>query len=147
MNYKEILENAVINAKKAHDDKLEIENVIQSLNFSIQDFTDGKMELRISTRTKRKPAPINLLHVTASYLLNEQPEEYQALCFYIVETQKSFELAEWIVSENGYPCRISYSNKKDVYCGNKQELEQALADLMNSAKAGDILFKMMRKGS
>ena len=145
MNYKEILENAVMNARKTHNDKLEIDSVIQSLNLSIREFTDDKMELRILRKTKKKSpiSPNALLSVTASFLLNEQTEEYQVICFYIEESGEEIELAERVMSENGYPCRISYSNKKDVYCGNKQELEQALADLMNSATAGEILFKMM----
>ncbi|QZY64361.1 hypothetical protein K7H99_19625 [Providencia rettgeri] len=145
MNYKEILEKAVKSAQRTQNAKREIENVIEGLNISIQDFTDGKMGLVIATKQRSKKGVSNpLMQAAGSLFLNEQIENYNAICFHIISNDRYFELAEWGMNEQGYPCKISYSDKRDVYCSNKLELEQALGDLMNSPKAGEILLKMMK---
>nr|WP_272579379.1 hypothetical protein [Providencia sp. PROV265] len=146
MNYKEILENAVKAAQKTQNDLREIKNSIESLNISIQDFTDGKMHFVISEKSKNKDIPGSsvLSGVTAAIFASHMQIPYKALCFYLPYSNQEFELAELATSESGYPCKITYSNK-DVYCANREEFEQALADLMNTPNAGEILLEVMPK--
>ncbi|MGM0936282.1 MAG: hypothetical protein ACQEWL_06645 [Pseudomonadota bacterium] len=140
MNYKEILENAVKAAQKTHNDLREIKNVIESLNISIQDFTDGKMHFILSEKVRNNGLSGSSL--SEIIFSNNQQEIYKALCFYIPFGNKEIELAELATSESGYPCKITYANK-DIYCGNKEEFEQALADLINTPNVGEILLEVI----
>lgn len=143
MKYKDKLESAIAAATKANNNKDEISNVIKELSMSIEDFSDGKATLTVAGQYREKTNSFpTAIASAAGYLAGIQRETYQAIFLQDVSGKKRYELAEWSVPKEGYPVTISYG-KRDIYCSNRTELEEALANIIGSVTAGDYLLKIM----
>lgn len=140
MNYDDILKKAIKLAEQSQDNKKEIKDIFQSISFSIENFTDGKASLRIIEKVREDGAFSRI----ARYTAGENPvDTYNAICIYIIQQRTGIEIAEWKIGKEGYPCSLTYSNNKEVYCSNKAELEQALAELIGTTEVGEILLEII----
>ncbi|WP_272573323.1 hypothetical protein [Providencia sp. PROV259] len=144
MNYEDILRKAISLAEKSQDNKREIEKVFDSLRMSIENFTNGKVSLLIIEKQRDDDSITHQLSRAARYVAGERAIDiYNAICIYYIQVNKRIEIAEWKMGTEGYPCRIIYSNNREVYCSNKEELEQALAELIGSPDVGEILLRIL----
>lgn len=143
MNYEDILRKAISLAEKSQDNKKEIKQIFHSLSMSIENFTDGKASLHIIEKERNSNALTTQLYRAAGYVVGGRNTNlYEAICIYSSQMIKYIEIAEWKIGTEGYPCRIIYSNK-EVYCTDKEELEQALAELIGSVEVGETLLAIL----
>ncbi|WP_260250067.1 hypothetical protein [Morganella morganii] len=143
MKYKDKLESAIAAATKANNNKDEISNVIKELSMSIEEFSNGNATLTIASQYRKKINSFpTALASAAEYLAGLQNETYQAILLQDTSGKIIYELAEWRVPKEGYPVNISYG-KRDIYCSNRAELEEALANIIGSVTTGDYLLKIM----
>lgn len=139
MKFVKILEESVSAAKKANDHKSEISQVIIELTNSIEEFTNKKVTLIIDELIKSG------LQKTIFFLSDIKPDKEMALVLMELDnSDNKIVISKWKESDEGYPVIISYDNK-DIYCMNKEELEQALSYLIGSIKVGTILFNSINK--
>lgn len=145
MDFKGALNAGLLAAKKARSNKEEIISVIKELSWSIQEFTEGKISLEI-TSEKELSENHNAFTSVISSLASVTPyREYKALSL-IRRIEKNIRkkiIAEWRLNDSdGYPCVISY-NKQSVRCSTKDALAQALNDLISDARSGEAILELM----
>ncbi|MHC8315686.1 hypothetical protein [Pseudomonas sp. LB3P31] len=120
-------------AEKAIANKDEIDSVIEQLSEQLSQATNGRLKISIV----EKHSPLSGFSMSLSELVNRKT--YWAIAASNpLTTYQSTELAEWKLSESGYPCRIVLSDK-EIYCEDKTALENALSKMIATPEAGKKL--------
>ena len=117
----------------ADKNKREINSVFEELNKQLAKATDGKVNIELRT-----PSLLRLIYA-------EQSKKNQAIYAFnpLIKSADAKELARWNLDPNGYPCKISFSNK-ELYCGDKSALERTLADMLQDPTVGEALSKLIQ---
>ncbi|MGO2154589.1 MAG: hypothetical protein ACTH5V_02350 [Serratia proteamaculans] len=132
-------------AKKAADNRNEINSVIEELNSQIKEVSDDKASFGITSyyRQTNNNALVAFISI-AERMTSQKSEQYNALCVFDNEGKNGIEIAEWSQDDYGYPCTIKYNGQK-FFCSNKTELEESLAKLLKEVKAGNAILKQISK--
>lgn len=129
-------------AKTAVFNKNEINSVIAEIEEQIIEFSHNKATFGLGTfNRKRSESPMDAF---VSVLTPHPVETYEALAVWNSEGKSPIQLAEMSISENGYPCKITYDGN-DVYCNNKEELIFELSALLSSGKTGKAILEKMEE--
>ncbi|WP_278400437.1 hypothetical protein [Hafnia paralvei] len=145
MNYKDFITSAIEAAKAARGNKAEILEVIDNLDKSIQNVSEGRISLSITSGSSMMKA-MTATAILASTVLGTpsltQNEQYLTLFSTKKDVKSKRDIAQWSLGEDGYPVRLSY-DKRDVYCKDKASLEQALAELMGATATGEKMLELL----
>lgn len=144
MDFNKAMKAGMLAAKKARQNKNEINIVIASLNKEVRSLSNDTIELKITNEKKLSPK-INQLAVGLSALTGVSPYvEFQAISINKIDRPSEKEiLAEFRVNpSDGYPCVISYNNK-DISCRDMKTLMEALNNLMADAQTGEKLLGLL----
>ncbi|HGX3181971.1 TPA: hypothetical protein ACNH3N_004029 [Klebsiella variicola] len=144
MDFKKSLTEGLEAAKKARDNKKEILALISDVSKIIEDFSEGKVSLKITNERRLAKGATQLSAGLAAVLGETAYVDYKALSLTRNPqgTPKKI-LADWEIDQSdGYPCIISY-NKQDITCHNKETLQQALSELLSDASTGEKLLRLM----
>ena len=120
----------------ADKNKREINSVFEELNEQLAKATDGKVKVEIRDN----------FSVFSLRLFDEkQPKKNQAIWAFnpLFKSAGAKELARWDLDPNGYPCKISFSNK-ELYCEDKPALERTLANMLQDPTVGEALSKLIQ---
>ncbi|MDE9569832.1 hypothetical protein [Xenorhabdus bovienii] len=128
-------------ATVAAENKKEINDLIKAVNKQLEETYDGKVHFSVRSLSKRvhKESAVANVFLDA---FNFGFVEYQGLCITNYDNKEPIELAEWKVSENGYPCIIKY-NDREAYCYNKDDLVVELSTLLSDVKTGKAILKQL----
>lgn len=129
-------------AKQAEANKAEVKEVFAELNRQLSEVTDGKVTLDRAKFYKEDPS--GYANITAS-LLGRARENYLGLG--IGHTNENYnlpkiEIAKWDMDKKGYPCTIKIGSD-ELYCEDRNALENALSNLMRDPDVGTAIFKYM----
>ncbi|MBN3988712.1 hypothetical protein ACMFFK_09560 [Serratia marcescens] len=147
-DFMESINDGLNAAKKADENKNEINSVFDELNFQLGKATNGAAKVirrafykEINTTTYANIAA----KMIGESLLNQQRETYLALAISHVNKEYNFndvEIAKWNIDKNGYPCVITLRSV-ELYCEDKEALEKALSELMRDPDVGTAVFNCM----
>ncbi|UTL92003.1 hypothetical protein [Pseudomonas fluorescens] len=133
------LEKGLDAAKQAESNKTEIRSVFGNLNKQLLSAFDGKLEIHIYTKTNPFAALVGISGGQAK-------PDYQFIGAKnpLAENKDTVEIAGWKLDPNGYPCKI-ISDDAEIYCENKEALEQALQHLLSRPDVGEKLYSLMKR--
>ncbi|HEM8561174.1 TPA: hypothetical protein U2Q33_000947 [Citrobacter farmeri] len=143
-DFKDSLLAGIAAAQKAENNRNEIRSIFSSVDEQIKDISDNKASLGRTRLYRKDESYANQAFIALAQQLNfgNKREEYTAIAIFDVEGKNGIEIAEWSEDDSGYPCSIRYSGEK-VFCSNKQELEQALSNLLMEVKTGEAILKQI----
>ena len=132
-------------AKEAHNNIREINLIIKETSNEVEAVSNGKALFGIGdfveVSENTGPLAASLAMMAAAYG-QEKRRRYKGLAIFNSEGKAGTEIAEWTQHENGYPCSIKY-NDFTLYCNDKEELENAIAELLKETKTGKAILSKM----
>lgn len=140
-DFRQSFSAAVAAAVVAAENKKEINDLIQEVSRQLEEAYEGKVHFgvwKLSKRLRKKDAVGNIF----MNVLNYETVEYQALCITNYDNKEPISLVEWKISDNGYPCIITY-DERDSYCYNKEDLIAELSTLLSDVKTGKAILKQL----
>lgn len=106
-------------AKTAASNKQEIYDVINEVDKQLGEIYESKVHFGIWDLTRTiKPKTNNIIGTALSQLSLER-ESYQGLTISDHENKNPIPLADWYMSENGYPCKITIDGRES-FCSDKK---------------------------
>lgn len=140
-NFEESISIGIQRADVAESNKNEIAEIFEDFSESFKRASDSKVFSRIDnqTRTIRQKTP-NVLWATAASILNDfSHESYKSLR--LSNGSKSYEIAEIIENEDGYPLRIKVNDDTSAY-SDKESLIRGLSQLATRTEVGKF-YKLL----
>ncbi|WP_129932919.1 MULTISPECIES: hypothetical protein [unclassified Pseudomonas] len=138
-NFLESFKKGMVAAEKAIANKNDIDAVFEQLSEALEQATDGKINVKIIT----KQEPLATFTMSLKDVINRKT--YQAIVAYNpLATGDAVELAQWKISETGYPCRVVLPDV-EIYCEDRRGLEDALAKLISTSTTGKIFKALMER--
>lgn len=134
-------------AKSAYNNINEINTILTSTSELIKEISNGKATFGIGTfyEKNENDTPLGAsIALMASTYGHETRKKYKGLAIFDAAGNAGEEIAVWTQHENGYPCSITY-NSYVLFCKNKDELENALAELLKQVKTGKAILSKMKK--
>ncbi|MDD2051082.1 hypothetical protein NPS46_00770 [Pseudomonas putida] len=127
-------------AKKAEDNKDEIDSVFEIMNQQLGDASEGKLKVEIIF--KSNPF-LDFLTVAAK---SASSGSYWAIAALnpLAESYAPKEIAKWKSDPNGYPCLV-ITDAEEMYCEDKAALEKALSYLLARPEVGKIFRSVMNQ--
>lgn len=143
-DFKKFLLAGVDAAKTAAANKKEIYDVINEVDKQLSEVYESKVHFGIWNLTRTiKPKNKNVFTSTLSALSFES-EDYQGLSITDHENKNPIALADWYMSENGYPCKIIMDGGES-FCSDKDELENEIASLLSHVRTGKAILKKLEE--
>ncbi|MGQ7271998.1 hypothetical protein [Marinobacter nauticus] len=140
-NFKTSFRKGIESAKAARENRSEIEKTLQDLNDELDELTNGKIEIIIHEFSE--PIEQDYASILISGFSKPKYIEYQGLAARNKTGSASVrELATWSQGREGYPCKIKFGNKTFI-CEDKEGLIEALQELLEDAKVGEIFEEIM----
>ncbi|MEN4608237.1 hypothetical protein ABEH06_13270 [Pantoea agglomerans] len=143
-DFKDLLLVGIAAAKAAVNNKKEIDDLIESINVKVKEISEGKALFGKGDFYKAKvvESKINKAVTISSFFSGFDTIKYEGVGVFDSNGKKGIALAEFIMSENGYPCTLMFDGERLV-CSNKIELENALSSLAQYVKTGEAILKQM----
>ncbi|EPA3164450.1 hypothetical protein ACQ26G_001561 [Yersinia enterocolitica] len=141
-DYKESLMAGIKAAKEAAKNKEEIKMVLKGVADQVEAISENKATFGLGKFTK-KTKNVNAFGVIID-LMNTPIEKYEALAIWDRDGKDGIEIAEWSEDEFGYPCMVKFSGQK-LFCSDKAELENSLAELLKGVKTGEAILAKIEK--
>lgn len=140
-NFEESISVGIERANVAEVNKNEIAEIFEDFSQSFQRASDSKIFSKIEkkTRTIRNNTSNPFLGVTIAMMNNLSYESYSAL--FLSNGSKSYEIAEIIENEDGYPIRIKIKDDTSAY-SDKESLIEGLSHLVSRTEVGK-LYKLL----
>jgi hypothetical protein len=140
-NFEESISVGIERANVAEVNKNEIAEIFEDFSQSFQRASDSKIFSKIEkkTRTIRNNTSNPFLGVTIAMMNNLSYESYTAL--FLSNGSKSYEIAEIIENEDGYPIRIKIKDDTSAY-SDKESLIEGLSHLVSRTEVGK-LYKLL----
>ncbi|EPC9413431.1 hypothetical protein ACR3SC_002607 [Klebsiella variicola] len=143
-DFKKYLLAGVDAAKTAAVNKKEIYDVINEVDKQLSEIYDSKVHFGVWKLTRPIKPKGNTLLGGALNAFNFDREEYQSLSISDHETKNPIPLADWYMSENGYPCKITIDGR-EAFCSDKEELENEIASLLSHVRTGKAILKKLEE--
>lgn len=140
-NFEESISVGIERANVAEVNKNEIAEIFEDFSQSFQRASDSKIFSKIEkkTRTIQNNTSNPFLGVTIAMMNNLSYESYTAL--FLSNGSKSYEIAEIIENEDGYPIRIKIKDDTSAY-SDKESLIEGLSHLVSRTEVGK-LYKLL----
>ncbi|MGA7506875.1 MAG: hypothetical protein WBW72_00965 [Erwinia billingiae] len=141
-DFKKYLLAGVDAAKSAAANKKEIHDVIDEVNKQLGEVYDSKVNFGIWNLNRDIKPKVNNIFGNAFSALSLERESYQGLAISDHEIKNPIPLADWYMSENGYPCKITLDGRES-FCSDKDELENEISNLLSHVKTGEAILKKL----
>ncbi|MCF5747103.1 hypothetical protein [Pseudomonas tremae] len=151
-DFKLALKKGLDAAEKAEANRKEIESVIEELNKQLQEDTDGKLEiiqdLDYADTSAAVRAAIFIGGLSGAVGMGNNAAHLQKVNYLSCrnprsENKNKLRLSEFKVGRAGYPCELKVGDE-EMFCEDKQALEQALSYLLSDPVAADKMYKVMQ---
>lgn len=143
-DFKKFLLAGVDAAKTAASNKQEIYDVINEVDKQLGEIYESKVHFGIWDLTRTiKPKNNNIIGAALGQLSLER-ESYQGLTISDHENKNPIPLADWYMSENGYPCKITIDGRES-FCSDKKDLENEIANLLSHVRTGKAILKKLEE--
>tara|TARA_R110001583_G_scaffold9243_3_gene43926 strand:- start:868 stop:1341 length:474 start_codon:yes stop_codon:yes gene_type:complete len=132
--------SAGINAAKvAEKNRDEIQTVFDEVNKQLEEVAGGTLSI-----DRKRYYVNNAIQDLAAIANFKQREVYEAVIAFNPKASGSAEkeLANWKMSNDGYPCRI-YIGSNHISCEDKKALEGAIQELLRDTAVGEKLYQLM----
>ncbi|WP_336716704.1 hypothetical protein [Pantoea ananatis] len=137
------LNEGMESAKRAEENRREIDSVFDELNKQVASVTNGKV--KIARATFRSLKEDNIWGLGIALNIPSNYVTYSGLgVFHTAIKGDPIEISKWNSDKNGYPCVIEIDKKK-LYCEDKESLEYNIAELLKEPFVGEAIIKMMRR--
>ncbi|WP_210526463.1 hypothetical protein [Pantoea ananatis] len=136
------LHEGMDSARRAEENKKEIDNVFDELNQQLASATDGNVKI---IRTTFRILKDDNVWGLVTMALPGNYTSYSGLG--VAHTQlglSPIEVCKWSSDKNGYPCIIEIDKRK-LYCEDKESLEYNIAELLKDSSVGNAIIKMMNQ--
>lgn len=140
-NFEESISVGIERANVAEVNKNEIVEIFEDFSQSFQRASNSKVFSKIAkqTRTIRNNTSNPFLVATIAMMNNLSVESYMALL--LSNGSKSYEIAEIIENEDGYPIRIKIKDDTSAY-SDKESLIEGLSRLVSRTEVGKF-YKLL----
>ena len=140
-NFEESISVGIERANVAEVNKNEIAEIFEDFSQSFQRASNNKIFSKIAkqTRTIRNNTSNPILGATIAMMNNLSYESYMAL--FLSNGSKSYEIAEIIENEDGYPIRIKIKDDTSAY-SDKESLIEGLSHLVSRTEVGKF-YKLL----
>ena len=140
-NFEESISVGIERANVAEVNKNEIAEIFEDFSQSFQRASNNKIFSIIAkqTRTIRNNTSNPFLGATIAMMNNLSYESYMAL--FLSNGSKSYEIAEIIENEDGYPIRIKIKDDTSAY-SDKESLIEGLSHLVSRTEVGKF-YKLL----
>ena len=140
-NFEESISVGIERANVAEVNKNEIAEIFEDFSQSFQRASNNKIFSKIAkqTRTIRNNTSNPFLGATIAMMNNLSNESYMAL--FLSNGSKSYEIAEIIENEDGYPIRIKIKDDTSAY-SDKESLIEGLSHLVSRTEVGKF-YKLL----
>lgn len=140
-NFEESISVGIERANVAEVNKNEIAEIFEDFSQSFQRASNNKIFSKIAkqTRTIRNNTSNPFLGATIAMMNNFSYESYMAL--FLSNGSKSYEIAEIIENEDGYPIRIKIKDDTSAY-SDKESLIEGLSHLVSRTEVGKF-YKLL----
>jgi hypothetical protein len=140
-NFEESISVGIERANVAEVNKNEIAEIFEDFSQSFQRASNNKIFSKIAkqTRTIRNNTSNPFLGATIAMMNNLSYESYMAL--FLSNGSKSYEIAEIIENEDGYPIRIKIKDDTSAY-SDKESLIEGLSHLVSRTEVGKF-YKLL----
>ena len=140
-NFEESISVGIERANVAEVNKNEIAEIFEDFSQSFQRASNNKIFSKIAkqTRTIRNNTSNPFLGATIAMMNNLSYESYMAL--FLSNGSKSYEIAEIIENEDGYPIRIKIKDDTLAY-SDKESLIEGLSHLVSRTEVGKF-YKLL----
>jgi len=129
-------------AKIAADARLEIDEVFKRLSGDVLHASNGVIEIERVPKT----STLNAIYRVAMQLAATESTDAESIAARRVGSKSSSwtHLAEWIPSEQGYPCVVAFAGSRNT-CLDAQALSAVLSDMLSYAGTGRKLLEIMNR--
>jgi hypothetical protein len=127
-------------AKKAEENKDEIDSVIAAMNLQLSSASAGRVKIDIVLKSN----PVADFFAAATKNVAKGNYWVIAASNPLIDGYVPKELARWRFDPNGYPCQI-ITDDEDIYCEDKAALERALKYLLSTPDVGKKLLSVMNQ--
>lgn len=133
-DFKKHLNLGINAAERAESNRKEIQEVFEDLNSQLSSATGGKLKIEEWFE--------DLLGVVSRERSVYSHGEKKALvCLNpLAQNNRGLKIAGWQIGRAGYPCELNLSNE-EMYCEDKDALENALAFMLADPIVADEIFK------
>lgn len=140
-NFEESISVGIERADVAEVNKNEIAEIFEDFSQSFQRASNSKIFSKIvkQTRTIRNNTSNPFVVATIAMMNNLSVESYMALL--LSNGSKSYEIAEIIENEDGYPIRIKIKDDTSAY-SDKESLIEGLSRLVSRTEVGKF-YKLL----
>ena len=133
------LNKGISAAQNAERNRAEIYTVFKEMNAQLSHATDGKIDIELVQFDE----PSNILTNTLASIFQNKKYWAVAVRQKVHKTYGARELARWKQDPAGYPCWITIGDTQ-LACENKEALETALAELISTPAAGEIIYQAIK---
>ncbi|WP_221800539.1 hypothetical protein [Oceanobacter mangrovi] len=137
-DFKSFLDIGLSKADKAAENIKEIHAVLDDLNRQIKEATTGTVSIGITQGTKEK----DMFQVIISQGIGSRYINTTFLSAFNDEVGTEKELAEFKISDDGYPCKISIGEITKSY-QDKESLIEGLEELLSTTRVGKAIREVM----
>lgn len=143
-DFKKYLLVGVDAARTAAANKQEIHDVINEVDKQLSEVYDSKVHFGIWNLTRTLKPKNNNIFGGALSALSLEREEYQSLAISNYENKNPTPLADWFMSESGYPCKIIMDGIES-FCSDKDDLENEISSLLSHVRTGKAILKKLEE--
>lgn len=143
-DFKKYLLAGIDAAKTAAANKEEIYAVINEVNRQLSEIYDSKVHFGIWSFTRPKGMKTRSTIGSALALFGVEQEDYESLAISNHENKNPTPLADWFMSENGYPCKIIMDGVES-FCSDKDDLEIEISNLLSNIRTGKAILNKLEE--
>lgn len=137
-DFSDSLQRGLDAAKKAQENREEIQSIINELNEALRSMSEGKVEIVIVRRSETSDELGRLIF----FLDKKQDELVLAVRSIAQQGKPARQIARWKQSDSGYPCTIMWGDRQ-VWCDDRASLQTELGELVSSPVVGEAIVNAM----
>lgn len=142
VDFRQSLRKGLVAHEQANNEKAEIRSIIESLEESVGEVTEGKVGIKIITESPSfSSTAAQIAAAAAGAVLDIEPIRW--LVAYNLKGESTIlkKIARWEVSVSGYPCTIRYHRERiDAY--DRASLEAGLSELLEFPETARIIHEL-----
>jgi hypothetical protein len=140
--FAEAIRKGLLNAAREGNGVMRINHLLGELNDAIHQLTEGTVSVGVygwsgANSPDRSPGLLR------AFSLRDNVRRYELIAYREECLLASKEhLADWIISDRGWPCRVRF-NGRECVCEDVESLREALNELLSSVRAGTAFKKVL----
>jgi hypothetical protein len=137
-DFKSAFKEGIKAAREASDSEAEVQSVFDAMNADL-----SELNVRISVELVTEPKDLGEMTMNMFAPAKRYPA-IVANSLALTSNKPAKVLARWTQDAKGYPCRITLPGK-EIFCENKEGLENGLSDLLKEVTVGKLLLSLINE--